>query len=230
MATTLGTICVLAHSTPNTSVNFFRLMVAASRMLYTVSPNQDMHRLESCSSKNSLPNCVASSGMYSMIACRTRHDLSSASSTMAGKRLSASSWIPMTEEYRISVRGSIQREHTFINLLEFTDNVQPNIGKFILQQVQEELKKMIDGGTMAEERRKPCNLVCKRGPDMLRAVLTKIPNIGYYTGNDDLRFQQFRETFKDENRELRSPIGNCCHNTWYLPCCRCANFSFIVFQ
>jgi hypothetical protein len=76
-------------------------------------------------------------------------------------------------------------------LLEFTDNVQPNIGKFILQQVQEELKKMIDGGTMTEERRKPRNLVCKRGPDMLRAVLTEFPNIGYYTGNDDLRFQQF---------------------------------------
>ena len=105
MATTLGTICVLAHSTPNTSVNFFKLTVAASRMLYTVSPNQDMHRLESCSSKKSLPSCVASSGMYSMIACRTRHDLSSASSTMAGKRLSASSWIPMTEENQIRALG-----------------------------------------------------------------------------------------------------------------------------
>ena len=34
--------------------------------------------------------------MYSMIACRTRHDLSSASSTMAGSRLSASSSMPIT--------------------------------------------------------------------------------------------------------------------------------------
>jgi hypothetical protein len=81
-------------------------------------------------------------------------------------------------------------------LLEFTDDVQPNIREFILQKVQEELKKMIDGGTMAKERCKPSNLVCKGGPDMLRAVLTEIPNIGYNTGNDDLRFQQFRETFK----------------------------------
>jgi len=57
--------------------------------------------------------------------------------------------------------------------------------------VQEELKKMVDSGTMAEERCQPSNLVCKGSPDMLRAVLTEIPNIGYYTGNDDLRFQQF---------------------------------------
>jgi hypothetical protein len=74
-------------------------------------------------------------------------------------------------------------------LLEFTDDVQTNIGKFILQQVQEELKKIIDGRTMTEERCKPSDLICKGGPDMLRAVLTEISNIRYYTGNDDLRFQ-----------------------------------------
>ena len=89
---------------------------------------------------------------------------------------------------------------------------------------------MIDGRTMAEERCKPSDLVCKGSTDMLRAVLTEISNIGYYTGNDNLRFQQFRETFKDENRELRSPIGNCYHNTWYLSRGCCANFGFIVFQ
>jgi len=74
-------------------------------------------------------------------------------------------------------------------LLEFTDDIQPNIGKFILQQVQEELKKMIDGGSMTKERCKPSNLVCKGSSNMLRAVLAEIPNIGYYTGNDDLRLQ-----------------------------------------
>jgi hypothetical protein len=115
-------------------------------------------------------------------------------------------------------------------LLEFTDDVQTNIGKFILQQVQEELKKMIDGRTMTEEGCEPSDLVCKGGPDMLRIVLTEISNIGYYTGNDDLRFQQFRETFKHENQELKSPIGNYYHDTWYLPRGRCANFGFVVLQ
>jgi len=55
--------------------------------------------------------------------------------------------------------------------------------------VQEELKKMIDGGSMTKERCKPSNLVCKGSSNMLRAVLAEIPNIGYYTGNDDLRLQ-----------------------------------------
>ncbi len=209
-------------------------MVAASRMLYTVSPNQDMHRLESCSSKNSLPSCVASRGMYSMIACRTRHDLSSASSTMAGKRWSASSWIPMTAADRIRTLCdwvfNYGGEHTFIDLLKFTDDVQPDIGKFVLQQVQEELKKVIDGGSMSKERCKPSNLICKGSPDMLGAVLTEIPNKRYYASNDNLWFQQFRETLKDESRGLRTPVGNCCHNTWNLPRGRCADFCFIVLQ
>jgi hypothetical protein len=82
-------------------------------------------------------------------------------------------------------------------LLEFTDDVQPDIGEFILQQVQEELKKMIDGGTMAKERCKTRDLVCKGSPHMLRTVLTEIPNKRYYPGNDDLRFQQFRKTFRE---------------------------------
>jgi len=92
----LGTMTTFAHSTPNTSVKFFRLTVAASRILYTVSPNHDMHRLPSCSSKNCLPSWRERRGIYSMMACRTRHALSSASSTMAGRRLSERNSIPMT--------------------------------------------------------------------------------------------------------------------------------------
>jgi hypothetical protein len=79
--------------------------------------------------------------------------------------------------------------HTFVDLFEFTDDVQPDIGKFILQQVQEELKKVIDGGSVTKERCEACNLVCKGGSDMLGTVLTQIPNERYYTGDDDLRFQ-----------------------------------------
>jgi len=98
MPITLGTIATLAQSTPKTSVSFFRLTVAASRMLKTVSPSQDIHRFPSCSSKKGFPSCVASRGMYSIIACRTRHDLSSASSRMAGRRLSESSSMSMTSQ------------------------------------------------------------------------------------------------------------------------------------
>ena len=50
---------------------------------------------------------------------------------------------------------------------------------------------MIDGGPVTEERGKPGDLICEGGADMLRIVLTEISNKGYYTGNDDFRFQQF---------------------------------------
>lgn len=86
MPITLGIICSLAHSTPNTSVSFFRLCVAASLIEKTVSPSQPMHKLLSFSSKNLTPSWLARRGMYSIIASRTRHCLSSASCTMAGRR------------------------------------------------------------------------------------------------------------------------------------------------
>jgi hypothetical protein len=55
MAKIFGKMVCLAQFTPKTSVKFFRLLVAASRMEKTQSPSQDMHKLESFSSKNSTP-------------------------------------------------------------------------------------------------------------------------------------------------------------------------------
>eukprot|EP00123_Amoebidium_parasiticum_P015460 comp22982_c0_seq1/m.36571 comp22982_c0_seq1/g.36571 ORF comp22982_c0_seq1/g.36571 comp22982_c0_seq1/m.36571 type:complete len:305 (+) comp22982_c0_seq1:1001-1915(+) len=62
----------------------------------TQSLSQVMQRLLSLSSKNSRPSCSASRGTYSMMARRTRHCLSSASSTMAGRSACDSSSIPTT--------------------------------------------------------------------------------------------------------------------------------------
>ena len=56
MPKTFGMIVVLAQSTPKTSVNFFRLIVAASRMEKTVSPSHDMQSAPSLSSKNCMPS------------------------------------------------------------------------------------------------------------------------------------------------------------------------------
>ena len=53
---TLGIIVVWAHSTPNFSTSFLRLLVAASRMAKTWSTNQVMHSVLSFSSKNSTPS------------------------------------------------------------------------------------------------------------------------------------------------------------------------------
>jgi len=96
MSTTLGMMVSLAQPTPNTSVSLRRLIVAASRIEKTGSPSQPMHRLASWSSKKSTPSCLPRSGMYSMMACRTRHCLSSASWTMAGRSALDRSSIPIT--------------------------------------------------------------------------------------------------------------------------------------
>ena len=96
MAMTLGMMAALAQSTPKTSVSFLRFCVAASRIEKTVSPSQLMHRLPSFSSKNCTPSWLASKGMYSMMASRTRHCLSSASCTMAGSSDCESSSMPIT--------------------------------------------------------------------------------------------------------------------------------------
>mmetsp|Transcript_9169 Transcript_9169/g.15667 ORF Transcript_9169/g.15667 Transcript_9169/m.15667 type:complete len:220 (-) Transcript_9169:838-1497(-) len=87
---------VPAHSGPKSSMMLLTVAVAASRMEKTVSPSQPMQRLLSLSSKNSLPSCLARSGMYSMMARRTRHWRSRASSTMAGRRDWERSSMPMS--------------------------------------------------------------------------------------------------------------------------------------
>lgn len=99
-------MAILAQSTPKTSVSLRRLTVAASRIEKTGSPSQAMQRLPSWSSKNWTPSCLARRGMYSMIACRTRHCLSSASSTMAGRRALERRSMPMTGGIEISLLQS----------------------------------------------------------------------------------------------------------------------------
>lgn len=96
MAMTWGSTVFFAQSQPNISTSCLRFVVAASRTENTVSPNQEMHSCNSLSSKNSTPSWEAKNGMYSMMAKRTRHCLSSASSTMAGSKENDSRSTPMT--------------------------------------------------------------------------------------------------------------------------------------
>eukprot|EP01139_Manchomonas_bermudensis_P007002 Amastigsp_a179038_389.p4 type:complete len:147 gc:universal Amastigsp_a179038_389:1406-966(-) len=65
-------------------------------MVYTQSPIHVRQRFPSFSSKMSTPSCCARSGMCSMIARRTRHCESSASSITAGSSDCESRSIPMT--------------------------------------------------------------------------------------------------------------------------------------
>lgn len=98
-------MALFAQPIPKTSVRFFKLFVAAARIEYTQSPSQDIHNVANFSSKNATPfefklfyltNWAAKRGMFSIIANRTLHCLSPASSTIAGRRDWDSKSIPIT--------------------------------------------------------------------------------------------------------------------------------------
>mmetsp|Transcript_24732 Transcript_24732/g.62465 ORF Transcript_24732/g.62465 Transcript_24732/m.62465 type:complete len:212 (-) Transcript_24732:866-1501(-) len=85
-----------AHSTPNTSVSLLRLAMAAPLTVDTESASHVMHILASLSSKKAAPSCDARRGICSIMARRTRHCLSSASSMIAGSSDCDRESTPMT--------------------------------------------------------------------------------------------------------------------------------------
>lgn len=73
-----------------------------------------------------------------MIACRTRHDLSSASSMMAGRRLSDRSSMSITiKNVNKDVHVVCRSSHTTVDRFEFADNIQANFGELIFQEMKE---------------------------------------------------------------------------------------------
>lgn len=132
-----------------------------------------------------------------MIACRTRHDLSSASSTMAGSRLSDRSSMPITGS---NEHGYAQQTETHrltgIDLIKFADDVQPDFRELVLQQVKEERQKMLDGGVFSEQRGKAADLVGQGSADVLRGILTEVPHARDNPIQNGLLLQELGETYR----------------------------------
>ena len=80
--------------------------------------------------------------MYSMMACRTRQDLSSASSIIAGRRDSDRSSIPITKLWwRVRIWALMEDlwvslDGTLVDSLKLADNIQPNFRELVLEEVQ----------------------------------------------------------------------------------------------
>ena len=72
--------------------------------------------------------------MYSIIACRTRHDLSSASSMIAGRRLSDKSSMSRTRNPdQARTFGYVAKVlRTTVDRFQFADNIQTNLGELVL--------------------------------------------------------------------------------------------------
>jgi len=116
--------------------------------------------------------------MYSIIACRTRHDLSSASSTTAGSRLSDRSSIPITETKDDQGPGTLACETgpTFVDLIQLADDVQTDLRELVFEEVEEEWEKVFNGRLLPEQRCEATDLGGKSRPDMLRCILTQVPD------------------------------------------------------
>lgn len=83
-----------------------------------------------------------------MIAWRTRHCLSSASSMIAGRRACASSWMPMTAD--VSVQRFTKITLTLVDHVELADQVQPDLGELVLEQLEEQRQQVLGSSILAE--------------------------------------------------------------------------------
>jgi len=104
-----------------------------------------------------------------MMAWRTRHDLSSASSTTAGSRLSDRRSIPITGAKDDQKVNTVLREakRTFVDLIQFADDVQTNLWELVLEEMEEKRQKVFDGRLLPEQRCEATDLGGKSRPDML---------------------------------------------------------------
>ena len=147
---TFGMIDSFDQPTPKTSVSFLKFWVAASRIEKTVSPSHPMQRSLSCSSKNLTPSWLARRGIYSMMARRTRHCLSSANCTIAGSNDWERSSMPITISRRKILLDRLAASRcsaynlTLIDRFQLWNYMQANVRVFILEHLEEHWEKMVD--------------------------------------------------------------------------------------
>lgn len=88
---------------------------------------------------------------------------------------------------------SRERKPTFIDLIEFANDVQTYFREFVLEKVEEKRKKVFDGVLFPKQRSKTADLGGKSSSDMLRRVLTQVS----YTWNDPEEDYLFLEQFRE---------------------------------
>jgi hypothetical protein len=79
-----------------------------------------------------------------MIACRTHHDLSSASSTIAGSKLSDNSSMLITVRPVLVLIYEDDTKPTSVYSLQLADDIESNFGEITLQKVQKEGQQVFD--------------------------------------------------------------------------------------
>jgi len=87
-------------------------------------------------------------------------------------------------------RGSL----TVVDHLELADQVQPDLRKLVLQQLEEEGQEVFLGGLFAEQGSQPADLLGECGTDVLRSIRRQRSDTGEDSGEDDVAVNQLGET------------------------------------
>ena len=83
---------------------------------------------------------------------------------------------------------------TGVDLLQFRDDVESDVGEFVLEQLEEEGEEMFDGVILAEERSEARDLRSEGGADVLRRIGGEISNARHQSCENDILLDQFGES------------------------------------
>ena len=116
---------------------------------------------------------------------------------------------------------------TFVDLIEFADDVQANLWELVLEEVEEKRKKVFNCELLPKQWCEPADLGGESRPDMLRRILTQVPDTWDDSKEDDLFLEQFRESWAPVNVSVTDDHKSRTRN---LTRGSSANLSFVVLQ
>lgn len=82
---------------------------------------------------------------------------------------------------------------TFVDLIEFADDIQAYFRELVLEKVEEKRKKVFDGELFPKQWREATDLGGKSRSDMLRCILTQVSNAWHDPEENHLLLEHFRE-------------------------------------
>ena len=83
---------------------------------------------------------------------------------------------------------------TFVDLIKFADDIQTDLRELVLEEVEEKWKKVFDGRLLSKQWREATDLGGKSCSDMLRRILTQVPDTWNDPDENDLLLERFRES------------------------------------
>lgn len=88
----------------------------------------------------------------------------------------------------------IKALHTTVNGFQFANNIQANLGEFVLQQMKEQGEQVFDGCFTTKKWSQSTNMIRKSSSNVLGCIVGQVTDAGHDACQDDLPFYKFRES------------------------------------